>query len=50
MEMSSCHPSSMPVDNKEKLSRTDDTLLLDGGVQYHQLVWPTNILHSPDQT
>lgn len=36
--MSSCHPSSTPVDNKTKLNNNDGTPLPDNGVQYHQLV------------
>ncbi|XP_023750084.1 uncharacterized protein LOC111898393 [Lactuca sativa] len=35
--MTSCHPTSTPVDSKAKLSSTDGTLLPDGGIQYRQL-------------
>lgn len=35
--MSSCHPSSTPVDTKSKLSTNDGTLLSDGGTHYRQL-------------
>nr|KAJ0228289.1 hypothetical protein LSAT_V11C100034940 [Lactuca sativa] len=35
--MTSCHPTSTPVDSKAKLSSTDRTLLPNRGIQYCQL-------------